>query len=307
VGTPSAGFIGLGIMGQPMAFNMLRAGIPLLVWNRTPAKARALEAAGAEVAPDAASVFARSDAVIMMLTDSDAVDAVLARGAPEFAGRVAGRTVVHMGTTSPAHSADLEADIRAAGGCYVEAPVSGSRTPAEAGELVAMLAGDHDAAESVCPLLEPMCRDITWCGPVPNALLTKLSTSLFLITLVTGLAESFQFARWHGLDLSQFAEVLSAGQMASPIMRVKAPKLAAEDFAVQAAVTDVLKNTGLITAAAAAAGIASPLLEACHALYGETARLGFGDADMTAVLRTLHTRSERLTASRDATGRGGAG
>lgn len=307
MGTPSAGFIGLGIMGQPMALNLLRAGIPLLVWNRTPAKARALEAAGAEVAPDAASVFARSDVVIMMLTDSDAVDAVLARGATEFAGRVAGRAIVHMGTTSPAHSADLEADIRAAGGRYVEAPVSGSRTPAEAGELVAMLAGDPDAVESVRPLVEPMCRDITWCGPVPNALLTKLSTSLFLITLVTGLAESFQFARWHGLDLSQFAKVLSAGQMASPIMRAKAPKLAAEDFAVQAAVTDVLKNTGLIAAAAAAAGIASPLLEDCHALYSETARLGLGDADMTAVLRALQARSERLTASSVPPRRGGTG
>ena len=194
MGAPSADFIGLGIMGQPMALNLAGAGIPLLVWNRTPARARALRAAGAAVAPDAASVFARSDVVIMMLTDDGAVDAVLARGTPEFAMRVAGRTVVHMGTTSPAYSAALDADIRAAGGRYVEAPVSGSRIPAEAGEPVAMLAREFDAAESVRPLLEPMRRDIVWCGAVPNALLTKLSTSLFLITLVTGLAESFQFA-----------------------------------------------------------------------------------------------------------------
>lgn len=301
MGAPSAGFIGLGIMGQPMALNLLRAGIPLLVWNRTTAKTQALEAAGAEVAPDAASVFARSDVVILMLASSDAIDAALARGTAEFAGRVAARTVVHMGTTAPAYSLGLEADIRAVGGRYVEAPVSGSRVPAEAGELVAMLAGDPDVVESVRPLLEPMCRDINVCGPVPSALQTKLATGLFLITLVTGLAESFQFARRHGLDLGQFTRILSAGQMASPIMRVKAPKLADEDFAPQAAITDVLKNASLVAAAAAAAGIASPLIEVCEALYEETVRLGHGDADMAAVVKALEARSERLAASRAAT------
>jgi 3-hydroxyisobutyrate dehydrogenase len=296
MGAPSAGFIGLGIMGQPMALNLLRAGIPLLVWNRTTAKTHALEAAGAEVAPDIASVFARSDVVILMLSDGGSVDAVLARGTAEFAGRVAGRTIVHMGTTSPAYSAGLEADIRAVGGRYVEAPVSGSRVPAEAGELVAMLAGDADAVEAVRPLLEPMCRDINWCGPVPSALLTKLATGLFLITLVTGLAESFQFARKHGLDLDQFTKILGAGQMASPIMRVKAPKLAHEDFTAQASIADVLKNARLVATEAAAAGIASPLIEVCQALYEETVRLGLGDADMAAVVKALEARTERLTA-----------
>ena len=125
---PSVGFVGLGIMGEPMALNLLRAGTPLLVWNRTPAKARGLEAAGAEVAPEAAAVFARSDVVVMMLTNGDALDAVVARGTPMFAERVAGRTIVHMGTTAPIYSKDLEADIRAVGGRYVEAPVSGSHT-----------------------------------------------------------------------------------------------------------------------------------------------------------------------------------
>ncbi len=296
MGAPSAGFIGLGIMGRPMALNLLRAGVPLLVWNRTMPKARVLEAAGAEVAPHAASVFARSDVVILMLADGDSVDAVLARGTPEFAGRVADRTVVHMGTTSPAYSAGLEADIRAVGGRYVEAPVSGSRVPAEAGELVAMVAGDFDAVETVRPLLEPMCRDINVCGAVPSALLTKLATGLFLITLVTGLAESFQFARKHGLDLDQFTKILGAGQMASPIMRVKAPKLAHEDFTAQAAIADVLKNARLVATEAAAAGLASPLIEICQALYEETFRLGLGDADMAAVVKALEARTERLTA-----------
>ena len=287
-------------MGQPMALNLLRAGVPLLVWNRTTPKAQAMEAAGAEVAPDAASVFARTDIVILMLANADATDVVLARGTAEFAGRVTDRTIVHMGTTSPAYSVGLEADIHAAGGRYVEAPVSGSRVPAEAGELVAMLAGGPAEAASVRPLLEPMCRDINWCGPVPRALQAKLATGLFLITLVTGLAESFHFARRHGMDLEQFTRILGAGQMASPIMRVKAPKLAGEDFAPQAAIADVLKNARLVATAAAAADIASPLIEVCEALYEETVQLGLGDADMAAVVKALEARSERLAASRGA-------
>ncbi|MFI9270869.1 NAD(P)-dependent oxidoreductase [Kitasatospora sp. NPDC052896] len=290
---PNVGFLGLGVMGEPMALNLVRAGIPLLVWNRTPAKTSVLRAAGAEVAPDAATVFARSDVVLVMLVDGDAVDAVLGRGTPAFAERVAGRTVVHMGTTAPAYSQQLEADIRAAGGHYVEAPVSGSRTPAEAGELVAMLAGEPAAVELVRPLLEPMCRETALCGPVPGGLLMKLSVNIFLITVVTGLAEAVHFAGRHGLDLDRFVEVLDAGPMASPVMRVKAPKLVAEDFSVQAAITDVRQNTELITAAARAAGISSPLLDVCRALYAETAQLGFAGADMAAVLKAIQARGEQ--------------
>src|SRR6185295_2284594 len=109
--------------------------------SRTRAKAEILAAAGADVAREAADVFAHSATVFLMLVDGGAVDTVLDRDGPGFAARVTGRTVVHMGTTSPAYSRELEADIRAVGGSYVEAPVSGSRKPAEEGQLVAMLAG----------------------------------------------------------------------------------------------------------------------------------------------------------------------
>jgi 3-hydroxyisobutyrate dehydrogenase len=289
--TQSVGFIGLGVMGTPMALNLLKAGTPLLVWNRTPEKLAAVTAAGAQVAPDAATVFAKSDVIILMLTDDAAIDAVLMRGTPQFAQYVSGRTIVHMGTTAPAYSADLEADIHAAGGSYVEAPVSGSRVPAEAGELVAMLAGAPDAVATVQPILEPMCRDMALCGPVPNGLLMKLSVNIFLITTVTGLAESFQFARGHGLDLETFSSVLTGGQMSSPVMRVKAPKLLAEDFSVQASISDVWMNTRLITDAAQAAGLSAPLMDICRALFSETSALGLDNADMAAVVRAIEARS----------------
>ncbi|MFD4478924.1 NAD(P)-dependent oxidoreductase [Streptomyces sp. NPDC058471] len=287
-----AGFVGLGVMGQPMALNLARSGTPLLVWNRTPARCEPLRTAGADIAACPADVFERADIVILMLADESAVDAVLGRGTRDFAARVAGHVIVHMGTTSPAYSGGLQDDIRAAGGRYVEAPVSGSRVPAKQGQLVAMLAGDSDAVDAVRPLLAPMCRETFDCGHVPGALQMKLSVNLFLITLVTGLAEAFHFADRHGLDRRRFLDVLDAGPMASPVSRVKAPKLLARDFSVQAAAKDVLKNNQLIAEAARKAGLASPLLDVCHALFEETVTQGHGGEDMVAVLRALEARTD---------------
>ena len=216
-------------MGEAMALNLVKAGTRLVVWNRTPAKAEILAAAGAGLAPEEADVFARCQTVILMLVDGGAIDMVLGRGSGAFATRVSGHTLVHMGTTSPTYSRGLEAEIRSAGGRYVEAPVSGSRKPAEEGQLVAMLAGDADAITDVRPLLSPMCRETMVCGLVPNALLMKLSVNLFLISLVTGLAEAVHFAHRNGLDLHQLLAVLNVGPMASDVSRVKGPKLVGRD------------------------------------------------------------------------------
>ncbi len=286
------GFIGLGIMGQPMALNLARAGTPLVVWNRTAARCEPLRQAGSAVAASPAEVFQRAGTVILMLADEAATDAVLGRGTPRFAARLAGRTVIPMGTTSAGYSRALEADVRAAGGRYVEAPVSGSRGPAEQGRLVAMLAGDEATVARVRPLLAPLCRQAVECGAVPAALLMKLAVNIFLITQVTGLAEAFHFADRHGLDHRRFLDVLDAGPMASDVSRAKAGKLLARDFEAQAAIADVLKNNALIAGQARASALASPLIDACHALYAETAALGHGDADMAAVLYALEARTD---------------
>lgn len=295
----NVGFIGLGVMGQPMALNLARAGSRLVVWNRTLERCEPLRAAGAEVVASAAEVFHRAATVFLMLADESAVDAVLGRDTPDFARLVAGRTVVHMGTTSAEYSCGLQEDIRAAGGRYVEAPVSGSRVPAERGELVGMLAGDDDALATVRPLLAPLCRETFGCGAVPGALLLKFSVNLFLIAVVTGLAEAFHFAERHGLDQRLFRDVLDAGPMASAVSRVKAPKLLERDFSVQAAAADVLKNNRLIAEAARKADLASPLLDVCHALYDETVRRGHGGEDMVAVLHALEARTAGAPVSED--------
>ncbi|SFC97019.1 NAD(P)-dependent oxidoreductase [Streptomyces aidingensis] len=292
--TERTGFLGLGVMGQPMALRLARADTPLIVWNRTPERCEPLRAAGAAVAGSPAEVFGRAGTVLMMLADEAAIDATLGRGTPAFGPLVRGHTLVHMGTTSPDYSRSLQADILAAGGAYVEAPVSGSRVPAEEGRLVAMVAGEESARAAVRPLLAPVCGRSFDCGPVPGALLMKLAVNIFLITTVTGLAESFHFAERHGLDPEQFLAVLDAGPMASAVSRMKAPKLLTRDFSVQAAIPDVLKNNRLIAEAARTAGVASPLLDACHALYAETLALGHSDADMAAVLHALEARTGHL-------------
>ncbi len=285
------GFIGLGTMGQPMALNLLRAGTPLVIWNRSAERCEPLARAGATIARDTADLFAQCDTVILMLANEAATDAVLARGTRDFGARMAGRRVVAMGTMPAAYSQGLAADIRAVGGRYVEAPVSGSRKPAEAGQLIAMLAGEPEDLAVVRPLMTPMCREIFDCGAVPGALRMKLAVNVFLITLVTGLAEAAHFAARHGLDLERFVAILDAGPMASDVSRIKAAKLLREDFSRQAGISDVLKNSRLVVEAARDASIASPLMDICLSLYRETEALGLGGDDMVAVVRAIEQRT----------------
>jgi 3-hydroxyisobutyrate dehydrogenase len=230
--------------------------------------------------------------VFLMLEGGAAIDAVLDRGGDAFVPRVKDHVVVQMGTTSADYSRGLAADVGAVGGDYVEAPVSGSRQPAEEGQLVAMLAGEPAAVNRVRPLLGPMCRQAVGCGPVPNALLTKLSVNLYLITMVTGLAEALHFADRHGLAPAQVVAVLDAGPMASRVSRTKAAMLLTRDFTVQASITNVLENNRLIAEAARASNLASPLLDVCHALFAETLALGHGGLDMAAVVRALEARTD---------------
>jgi len=286
------GFIGLGTMGLPMALNLARAGTPLVVWNRSRDRSDLLAAAGATVADGPAEVSREARTVIVMLANGAAIDEVLERGTPRFGQLVVGRTLVHMGTTEAAYSEGLSADTTAAGGRYVEAPVSGSRRPAEAGELVGMVAGPDEAVDEVLPLLAPMCGTTVRCGEVPGATRMKLAVNLFLVTQVAGLAEAFHFADRNGLDLEVFRSVLDAGPMASSVSRTKLEKLVTGDLEVQAAIRDVHYNSWLIADAARDAGVASPLLDTSRDLFAEAERLGHDRADMAAVLRAIEARTE---------------
>ncbi len=278
-------------MGEAMAMRLLAAGRMLIVWNRTPERCAPLAALGATVAGSVAAVFSAADTVIMMLANAGAIHDALAITAGHTALQLTGRTIIQMGTIRPAESLALAASVTAAGGRYIEAPVSGSRKPAETGQLVAMVAGPAGAFAYVQELLTPLCRQIVDCGEVPRALATKISVNVVLVTQVAAFAEAVHLARASGVDLEALQQVLLAGPMANDLMRVKLPKLLADDLRPQAAVHDVHYNCTLILDAAQGASVASPLVTVSEALYREADAAGFGNHDMVAVIHAIAARS----------------
>lgn len=287
------GFAGLGLMGSPMAANLLRVGVELAVYNRSAAPREALRQLGARAFFDAAGLFSACDVVILMLADDAATDQVLGRGSADFARRVAGRLIVNMGTHAPSWSKALEEDILAAGGRFVEAPVSGSRGPAEAGQLVAMVAGEAEALDAVRPLLAPLCREVVVTGRVPSAMACKMAVNLYLIASVAALAEAAALAKMLGLDPALFEQVIGSGPLGSDVARAKLAKMVSGDFAPQAALRDVCKNAALVADAAAAAGMDATLLGSARQRFDAALGDGGGDLDMSAVIGAFEKKGCR--------------
>ncbi|BBC71028.1 2-hydroxy-3-oxopropionate reductase [Altererythrobacter sp. B11] len=254
-----------------------------MVYNRSPGPADALRALGASVADTSAQLFASCDAIILMLADDAAVDAILARRESDFGARAQGRLIINMGTHSPEFSLALSNDIVAAGGSFVEAPVSGSRGPAESGELVAMLAGKANAIAQARALLGSMCSTTVVAGAVPTALAMKLAVNLYLIASVTALAEAAHLARLSDVNLDQFAEVIGSGALGSAVARAKLDKIRRDDFSPQAAIADVVKNARLVEGLAAKVRAQAPLLKESRMRFESVAAAGLGGLDMAAV------------------------
>lgn len=288
----SVGFIGLGAMGEPMARNLVRAGTPLTVWNRSPERCKAIQELGATVAETVEVLFDRTRVVLMMLLNAEAIDAVLDRGSAHFGNRVAGKTLVQLGTTAPGYSLELARDIERCGGRYVEAPVSGSRLPAEQGRLIGMLAGAADAVDEVAPLLAPLCAEVFRCGEVPSALRMKLAVNHYLIATVTALAETVHAARAAQIDLRLLQRILDAGPMASAVSRSKLAKMVDEDYGPQAAIRDVSTIARLVAEQCADADATTPIIDLCAALYRSAEQGGLADLDMAAIGQALSPRRQ---------------
>ncbi len=279
------GFIGLGTMGFPMARNLLKSGHTLKVWNRTQAKSQELSREGAVVGKTVQDVFEDSDIIFVMLANGHILDQVLDRSDARFSDMVKGKTLVQMGTVLPIYSEALGRDMERAGGQYIEAPVSGSRVPAERGELVAMIAGDSAIRSRITKFLEPMTREIVDCGSVPKAMHTKLAVNTYLIGLVTALVEAIHYATQAGIDLKILEQVLGSGPMANDVMKIKLDKLIRHDFDRQASIHDVLYNAMLITGSATSIQADTPLLNVCEKLFHHVEHNGYGQEDMIAVLK----------------------
>ncbi|KAI0468806.1 putative NAD binding NADP oxidoreductase coenzyme F420-dependent [Xylaria cf. heliscus] len=276
------GFIGLGMMGTPMALNLARR-FPLTVWNRSSRPSHApLREAGAKVASSPAGVVRESDVIFTMLFNAAALQSVMDA---EFHAALRGKTLVNTGSVSADFSAQLARAVAEAGGDFLEMPVSGSKVPAEQGKLVGMMAGDRAVADRVRPLVEPLTAAAVYCGPVGSGLKMKFAINLYLVSITAGLAESVKLARAQGLDLEAFGQVLDAGPLASPYSRVKMPKILAQDWSPQASIEDCYNSTLLIRQAGEEADSRSPLTQTLVSLYQQAVESGLGQEDMIAIAK----------------------
>ena len=283
----TVGLAGLGTMGLPIARRLLATGVDLGVWNRSPGPAAALAGEGAQVAESFEALLRAHDVALLMLFNEAAADAVLRRDGDRLGVDVAGKLIVQMGTTALEHSQALRGAIAAGGGRYVEAPISGSRIPAERGELVAMMAGDASDKAQLGPLFERFTRTVVDCGEVPQALAMKFASNFLLGPLMVGLVDATAFARRAGLDMELFAQVLLNGQMASPIVSAKLTKLLAEDYSPHAAINNVIQVAEATLEAGRALGLDRSLLEHCRERVIEAIDAGLGAEDMVALEKLL--------------------
>lgn len=289
VGHMKAGLIGVGVMGEPMARNLRKAGHDVMVFSRTPARCEPLRPLGIEVARSARDVLAWAEATIIMVPTQAEVDQVLARsdsGAVE--APVAGKSIVLMATVAPSYSQALGEALAARGARYVEAPVSGSKRPAEAAELVILAAATEPALiDNVQPLFDAIGKKTVRLGPPPTAMRMKLANQLLLISWFEAITEAAFFAKGIGLDLPSFLAMVEAGPLANGVLRSKVAKLVAEDFSQEAPIRHVFKDIGLVCEEAQQRGLPLPIAQANRALFAQAMQAGQAQDDVIAILKIL--------------------
>ncbi len=255
---PPIGFVGLGIMGLPMAGHILDAGYPLTVYNRTRSKAEELGTRGAKVADSPAEVAAASKVIITIVSDSPDVEEVVAgpQGVMDRIG--ADSVVIDMSTISPQVERQLDEQLRAKGCTLVDAPVSGGDVGARNATLAIMAGGDKTAFDRVRPILEVMGKTITYCGPVGNGQLTKLSNQILVSVTLLGVSEAITFAKKNGLDAQVMIEAVKGGAAGSWQLSNLGPKIVDRDFAPGFMVDLIQKDLRLVLESGAAGQAALP-------------------------------------------------
>jgi 3-hydroxyisobutyrate dehydrogenase-like beta-hydroxyacid dehydrogenase len=224
------GFIGTGIMGKPMARNLLKAGYPLTVHNRTKSKARDILSQGAVWAASPAQAAAASDVVITCVTDTADVQAVLLGQDGVIEKARPGLICVDMSTISPSATRQMGQTLEAKGVTLIDAPVSGGEIGAIEAKLSIMMGGPKEAVEKVRPVMEVMGRTVTHCGPLGSGQITKLANQVMVIHTIMSIAEGLAFAEKAGLDLETTLKVTSAGAAASHSLKALGPKIIAGDL-----------------------------------------------------------------------------
>ena len=277
-------FLGLGTMGAPMAANILRRGHALTVWNRTSSRAQPLVDAGARLAATPADAARDADVVITMLADPAALDAVL-YGATGVVGALpANALVVDMSTVDPAAAHQADAAVRAAGGRFVDAPVSGTRKPATDGTLVIMAGGAPADVERARPILECLGRVVP-VGAVGQGMGMKLVLNGLGAHMMVGFSAALILGRKLGLPARAMLDVIGAGAFSSPLFTGKGPRMVARDFAADFTVKLMHKDQELVLNTASALGYAMPTQAAIRDVLAQAIDAGFGDGDLSSVIR----------------------
>ncbi|MHC4573852.1 MAG: NAD(P)-dependent oxidoreductase [Planctomycetota bacterium] len=224
------GFIGTGIMGRPMAHNLLKAGYPLTVHNRTKSKAQLLLSQGAVWAETPAQAAENSDVLITCVPDTPDVRQVLLGEHAVIDAARPGLICVDMSTISPAATKQMGDKLAAKGATLVDAPISGGEIGAVEGNLSIMMGGPKEAVEKVRPIMEVMGRTVTHCGPLGSGQMTKLANQVMVIHTIMSIAEGLAFAEKAGLDLETTWQVTSAGAAASHSLKVLGRKIVDGDL-----------------------------------------------------------------------------
>lgn len=227
---PRIGFVGTGIMGEPMARNLLRAGYPLTVHTRTRSRAQALLDEGARWSDTPRDLAQASDVVITCVTDTPDVQAVLLGPAGVIEAAREGLVCIDMSTISPAETRKMGEILAQRGVTLLDAPVSGGQIGAIEAKLSIMMGGPAEVVEKVRPILETLGRTITHCGPLGSGQTTKLANQVMVIHTIMSVAEGLAFAEKAGLDLETTLKVTTAGAAGSHSLKVLGPKVVAGDL-----------------------------------------------------------------------------
>ncbi|HET6449022.1 MAG TPA: NAD(P)-binding domain-containing protein [Conexibacter sp.] len=289
---PLVGVIGLGIMGAPMARNLLRAGYPLVVWNRTAARGDALVAEGAQRAASAREVAARADVTITMLSDSPDVEQVYRGPDGVLAGvtsheRDAVPVLVDMSTIAPRVARDLAEEAAERGAAMLDAPVSGGDVGAQEGTLSIMVGGNADALAIVRPVLEVLGSRITHVGASGAGQVVKACNQIVVALTLEALGEALVLGSKAGVDPAAIVEALGGGLAASRVLEVRGPKLLVRDFAPGFKLDLHAKDLAIVLATARELGVALPGAALVDQLFHAEQSRGHGDADNSTVVRAL--------------------
>jgi 3-hydroxyisobutyrate dehydrogenase len=224
------GFVGIGIMGEPMARNLLKAGFAVTIHSRTKSKAARLLGEGALWANSPAEAAENKAVLITCVTDTPDVKAVLLGPNGVITAANPPPYVVDMSTISPSATKEMGRILAAKNITLIDAPVSGGEIGAIEAKLSIMAGGPKDAFEQVRPILLAMGKTVTWCGPLGNGQLTKLANQVMVIHTIMSISEGLAFAEKAGLDLQTTLDVTSAGAASSHSLKALGPKILAGDF-----------------------------------------------------------------------------